>query len=333
MVLLDLDEVTEVLKKNWLWSNSRWAVASFQRRDHLGDPRQPLIDCVRELVQQRGFPRPEGPVRLLTHLRYFGYLMNPVSFYYCYDSAERLQNIVAHVTNTPWGESHSYVLGSDDWQTCMLLRRGRIDLDQLMAKDFHVSPFLPMNMAYAWGIRRPGQRLQVHIENYSRNGSHCSHAPQTDVACGHEVEAQQASRHETAPPPEPAEPRVVQSTSHGTDRDHDRALLKKFDVTMSLNRSEITTGNLYRVLWRYPWMTAQVIGGIYWQALRLKLKKVPFFPHPRKADRQPQPAANTPTDADSLENSHDKLTRNNGCPNDATEQQSHRLEMPTRPVT
>jgi DUF1365 family protein len=48
---------------------------------------------------------------LLTHLRYFGYCMNPVSFYYCFDAAgERVETIVAEITNTPWGERHQYVL-------------------------------------------------------------------------------------------------------------------------------------------------------------------------------------------------------------------------------
>ena len=53
----------------------------------------------------------EGPIRLLTHLRYLGHCFNPVSFYYCYDAAgEQVTAVVAHVTNTPWGERHAYVM-------------------------------------------------------------------------------------------------------------------------------------------------------------------------------------------------------------------------------
>jgi uncharacterized protein len=50
--------------------------------------------------------RPAGPVFLLTHLRYLGYVFNPVSFYYCYDRVENLELILAEVNNT-LGESHN----------------------------------------------------------------------------------------------------------------------------------------------------------------------------------------------------------------------------------
>jgi DUF1365 family protein len=55
-----------------------------------------------------------GPIRLLTHLRYFGCSLNPVSFYYCFDAADvRVETIVAEITNTPWNERHAYVLPLD----------------------------------------------------------------------------------------------------------------------------------------------------------------------------------------------------------------------------
>ena len=71
----------------------------------------PLADAVRDLVEERTGARPAGPIRLLTHLRSFGHCFNPVSFYYCFDPAgERVEAVVAEVTNTPWGERHAYVL-------------------------------------------------------------------------------------------------------------------------------------------------------------------------------------------------------------------------------
>ena len=81
MVYLDLAELDTVFRGRWLWSTRRAALARFDRADHLGDPAQPLDAAVRDLVERSRGVRPVGPVRLLTHLRYFGYGFNPVSFY------------------------------------------------------------------------------------------------------------------------------------------------------------------------------------------------------------------------------------------------------------
>src|SRR6185369_12012749 len=111
MSYLDLAELPGLFRKRWLWSAHRPALAWFRRKDFLGPSDVPLDVAVRDLVQQRTGVRPDGPIRLLTHLRYFGYSFNPVSFYYCFSAATgALTAIVADITNTPWGERHQYVL-------------------------------------------------------------------------------------------------------------------------------------------------------------------------------------------------------------------------------
>jgi DUF1365 family protein len=163
LAYLDLSELDRVFHGSRLWSTSKRALAEFRRSDHLGDAARPLDECVRDLVQQRIGRRPAGPVRLLTHLRYFGYVMNPVSFYYCFDPAgEEVEAVVAEVNNTPWGERHCYVLDRSECDTSRMLKRSH-------AKDFHVSPFLPMDMEYRWALSTPGERLLVHIDD-CRNG-------------------------------------------------------------------------------------------------------------------------------------------------------------------
>jgi len=159
LAYLDLAELDRVFAIHPLWSHDRPNLAWFRRADHFGDPRVPLDRAVRELVAARTGRRPEGPVRLLCHLRYFGHCFNPASFYYCWDRDDRrVETVVVEIHNTPWGESHCYVLGSDanehpapDW------RRHRVD------KVFHVSPFIDMDIRYDWRFREPGERLNVHM--------------------------------------------------------------------------------------------------------------------------------------------------------------------------
>ena len=114
MMYLDLDELPTVFDGRWLWSTTRPAVARFCRDDYLGDPSEELAAAVRGAAERLTGHRPSGPIRMLTHLRYFGYVQNPVSFYYCFDAGDReVETILAEITNTPWGERHTYALRSE----------------------------------------------------------------------------------------------------------------------------------------------------------------------------------------------------------------------------
>jgi len=161
MMYLDLDELPALFGGRWFWSASRPAPARFRRADHVGDPKVPLDEIVRELVRHETGRRPEGPIRLLTNLSYYGYCFNPVSFYYCFDSTgTTVDTIVAEVSNTPWGETDTYVLpcktGNRSWRF-------------RPAKKMHVSPFMPMEVEYDWVLSAPGERLAVHMAN-ARDG-------------------------------------------------------------------------------------------------------------------------------------------------------------------
>lgn len=89
---------------------------------------------------------PADSVFALSHP--FGF--NPVAFLYGYVGDE-LRWIVARVTNTPWREQHSYVLGP---------RGGAMD------KQFHVSPFMGMDHEYVVRATAPGETLSMHIESF-----------------------------------------------------------------------------------------------------------------------------------------------------------------------
>lgn len=159
LMYVDLDELPTLFRRRWFWSDDRPNVAWFRRADHWGPPSQPLADSVRDLVAARLRRRPEGPIRLLTHFRYFGMAMNPVSFYYCFDRAERVEAVVAEVNNTPWGEQHVYVLD-------VASAPGVAKLS--IAKEFHVSPFLGMDYDYVWRLTHPGETLSIRIANQAR---------------------------------------------------------------------------------------------------------------------------------------------------------------------
>lgn len=158
-MFLDLEELEHVFDGRWLWSVGRANVANFKRTDYLGPTDIPLDRAVRDRVEQELGERPAGPIRMLTHLRYYGHCFNPVSFYYCYDTEDtRVKYIVAEITNTPWRERYSYVL---------VVNRGEEQkLHFQFSKKFHVSPFMDMDFCYDWHFVEPGKSLFVHMINF-----------------------------------------------------------------------------------------------------------------------------------------------------------------------
>ncbi|WP_459557912.1 DUF1365 domain-containing protein [Lacunimicrobium album] len=222
LMYLDLEELPTLFRKRWLWSAASPAIAWFRRSDHFGPVDQDLAESVRDIIQERSGTRPTGPIRLLTSLRYAGFVMNPISLFYCYDLAGNVTFVVAEVTNTPWGERHLYVLDVRDQQSGQ-------HFEALTSKQMHVSPFLSMDYNYRFSITKPGPRLAVHIKNL------------------------------------PADLSDAKPT---------------FDATLLLHRHEITGRSLASALVRYPFMTAQIYAGIYWQAFRLWRKGAPLFNHP-----------------------------------------------------
>ena len=160
-MFLDLEELEEVFKERWFWSVEHANVANFKRSDYLGPAEVPLDQAVRDRVEQELGERPEGPIRMLTHLRYYGHSFNPVTFYYCYNKAEtEVEYIVAEITNTPWRERHSYALGKNQNQGEGREKRFRFN------KKFHVSPFMDMEFRYDWLFEEPGRSLLIHMINF-----------------------------------------------------------------------------------------------------------------------------------------------------------------------
>lgn len=220
MAWLDIDRIPELMAKSPWTSYNRFNWASFQERDHFGDPRLSLRERVIQDAGAQGITLPEGPIFLLTHLRYLGYCFNPISFYFCYDREGSLETVLAEVNST-FGESRNYWLWIDNRQPSQNSLKWRCP------KTMHVSPFMGMDLDYEFVLSKPGEKLVAHMNTIERQNSQ-----------------------------------------------------PLFDATLVLERQPWTSRNLAGALLRHPWMTAEVIAGIHWQALRLFLKRIPVFTHP-----------------------------------------------------
>ncbi len=167
MVYLDLDELDRVFRKFWLWSVGRPNLAWFNRADYIGGHDEPIRTTLEGIIVAEGGKKPQGPIRVLTHLRTLGYCFNPVSFYYCFDpTGMYLETIVAEITNTPWQERKRYVLLCKEAD--LKIKTFRFQFE----KSFHVSPFFPMAMQYDWRFTQPDAGLTVHMENL-KDGERC----------------------------------------------------------------------------------------------------------------------------------------------------------------
>ena len=211
---LDLEKVSEIFDGNIFFTMNKPGLLSFWEKDYL------KAQEVRETISDVTGRSSQGPIRILTNISYFGFCFNPVSFYYCYGAdGERLEFIVSVITNTPWGEKHRQVFEYQD----------KPQQAFEFPKDFHVSPFMPMQIDYTWVFEKPDQRLYILMQN--RNFS---------------------------------ELKVI------------------FDSTLDLKREPLTKSAMIRAFLRFPFLTFKTVAAIYYQAIKLYIKRVPVHTHPLK---------------------------------------------------
>ncbi len=179
MVYLDLDEAESFFSKCRFWSYNKKNLASFYPNDF--HKRSEKIQSAQELkravlitVKEKSGLDLSGPVRMLTHLRYFGLIFNPVTFYYCFNQNNKLAAIMAEIENTPWGERYTYVmdLATSENQarlssqlTPQLTLEAKTRFSWSFKKSFHVSPFFPMNMNYRWTFSLPEDQLSISMNS------------------------------------------------------------------------------------------------------------------------------------------------------------------------
>lgn len=162
-VWLDPDRPDEICALHPGWSASHPSPVRFRRRDYGADPRRSLADAARDDLAPVLGHRPHGPVRMLSQLRRWGWLFNPITFFFVWDDADdsRPAGVVLEVTNTPWKERTRYPLA---------LGSSGTSLGQHFEKAMHVSPFLDMDHRYRLSLEDRDDRVAVDIDVLDADG-------------------------------------------------------------------------------------------------------------------------------------------------------------------
>lgn len=165
---LDLDELKATDHRLRLFSLNRFNLFSFHEKDH-GSGESDLRGQISRLLTERGFNHAAAHIRLLCYPRILGYVFNPLSIYFCYNSQQQLSAVLYEVSNT-FKQKHTYLIPVDPERKDNLV-------DQSVDKAMYVSPFMPMETHYRFRILPPDQeQVSVFIrqsdERADRPGDH-----------------------------------------------------------------------------------------------------------------------------------------------------------------
>ncbi|MCB1658485.1 MAG: DUF1365 domain-containing protein [Pseudomonadales bacterium] len=150
------------LLSNSLFGYNRFKPMSFYEKDHGNG--QDAEQWIRDILQQAQLSHlTTGEVWLQTQPRVFGYVFNPVSFWYCHDSKQQLRVVLCEVNNT-FGEKHCYLLTAEQQQ--VISSHTKLQCQ----KVFHVSPFFDVKGEYRFQFLHQQNKRTVAI-NYWLDGS------------------------------------------------------------------------------------------------------------------------------------------------------------------
>ena len=151
-LLLDLDEVEILDKKNLIFSLNKFNIFSFYNKDHGERDGKSLKIWVLENLKKFNLDKNVNKIKLLCYPRIFGYVFNPLSIFYCYEN-NLLKAIFYEVKNT-FNEQHTYIFKIKDNE----------EIVQKCKKKFYVSPFMDMETYYNFKLLNPNDKLSVFIK-------------------------------------------------------------------------------------------------------------------------------------------------------------------------
>jgi uncharacterized protein len=218
-------------------------------------------------------------VILVTHLCYYGYCFNPVSFYYVQEKQKSASNnslvaVVGEVSNTPWNEMHCYVLhpeSTDNVKVKVKVKKNRVDnndssvINYQFPKRFHVSPFMEMTFIYDWTFT-----------NFQLDNNNQSNSSSTTTTNNNDEDDQ---HHATNGDPL----RVVTiMKKRGDDKEEDDKV--HFAAKFECFHCGLTPTRVAYQLIQYPIYCAIIQIWIHYEAFWLFVKGIVFVPHPKDSN-------------------------------------------------
>ena len=160
-LLIDLQEIENLGKKIKCFSYNKFNILSFYDLDHGPRDGSSLINWVKNTLKEAKINIGSGTIKLLCYPRFFGYVFNPLSIFYCYDDNLNLKAILYEVKNT-FNEQHTYVFSASVSSNLILHK---------CSKKFYVSPFMEMKTFYNFRLLKPGKILNVFIKQRDEEGT------------------------------------------------------------------------------------------------------------------------------------------------------------------
>ena len=159
-LLIDLNEIEDIEKKIKFFSYNKFNILSFYNLDHGNRDGSSLIKWVKNTLKKSKLNFKIGKIKLLCYPRFFGYVFNPLSVFYCYDINFKLKAILYEVKNT-FNEQHTYIFRCSTSSNLILHKCN---------KKFYVSPLIEMETFYNFRLLKPGKKLNVLIKQNDKKG-------------------------------------------------------------------------------------------------------------------------------------------------------------------